>query len=207
VVFEKLRNPSKTQYLYTESSRKKTMTRLRETRSTGRKKIKADEAESFREGVLDASWGQAFSGEAESGDDAQVLQIQESPKKPKRKGVQDATQKAKTSPKTKGNKSKERTEDEKATEKAKKMMDVLSKKVTEGMSMKARIAKKKYAVAVVMDLDNMIPLLEAERKTVQNIVATGSASAEGVKEQLRVAAVVVKDFAEVYYEGLHFLKD
>ena len=183
------------------------MTRARETKVTGKNRVTAEEAQGFRDGVMDTSWGNAFSGEAESGDDAQVLQIQEPPKKPKRKGAEDATQKARTNPKTKGKKSKERTNTEMATDKAKRMMDLLSNKVTEGMSMKATIAKKKYAVAVVMDLDNMIPLLEAERKTVQNIVATGSASAEGVKEQLKAAAVVVKEFAEVYYEGLHFLKD
>jgi hypothetical protein len=207
VVFGELRNPSKTQYLYTESSRKKTLTRARETKSTIKKRVSAHEAESFRAGVLDPTWGNAFADDADSGDDAQDLQIQEPPKKRQRKGVEDATQKAKTSPKTKGNKSKERTNDEKATENAKKMMDLLSKKVTEAMSMKATIAKKKYAVPVVMDLDKMIPVLEAERKTVQNIVATGSASAEGVKEQLRAAALLVKDFAEVYREGQHFLKD
>ena len=109
MVFGELRNPTKTQYLYTETSRKKTMTRSRETKVTGKKRVTAEEAQGFRDGVMDTSWGNAFSGEAESGDDAPDLQIKEPPKKQARKGAEAATQDAKTSQKTKGKKSKEQT--------------------------------------------------------------------------------------------------
>ena len=155
----------------------------------------------------------------------QMVEIQEPPKKRGRKGAEDATQKAKTSTKTKGQK-KERTPADIATQKASKMMDLLSKKAAEAMAMKANI-KKRYAVAqgpssslpllplpysrtlvnLLKDLDRLIPRLEAERKIVQKIVASGSGTADAIHLELMVAAGVVKDFAEVHHQGQHFLKD